>query len=294
MEPILSPIENDIEYRTPEEIKCFQEGLLQEALHYLSEHSAYYRRMFERYGIRLDRIRHLEDRVKIPFTEKKDLQLFNEEFLCCPRERIVDYVTTSGTLGDPVTFGCTERDLQRLAYNEKKSFACAGLRPGNIVQLMTTLDKRFMAGLAYIPLLLLPATYLSTTKLIFVLAAVAVSDTSAYFVGTRFGHHKLWPRVSPNKSSEGAVGSLVGCVIFCTIYGACLGSASWWAFALLGIAINAFAQLGDLFESALKRAVHVKDSSNLLPGHGGILDRADSILFAMPMFAVVDQWFFFF
>ena len=74
----------------------------------------------------------------------------------------------------------------------------------------------------------------------------------------------------------------------------CLGSASWWAFALLGIAINAFAQLGDLFESALKRAVHVKDSSNLLPGHGGILDRADSILFAMPMFAVVDQWFFFF
>ena len=152
----------------------------------------------------------------------------------------------------------------------------------------------FMAGLAYIPLLLLPATYLSTTKLLFVLAAVAISDTSAYFVGTRFGHHKLWPRVSPNKSSEGAVGSLVGCVIFCTIYGACLGSASWWAFALLGIAINAFAQLGDLFESALKRAVHVKDSSNLLPGHGGILDRADSILFAMPMFAVVDQWFFFF
>ena len=163
--------------------------------------------------------------------------------------------------------------------------------------LLREAEKRsgiFMAGLAYIPLLLLPAPYLSTTKLIFVLAAVAVSDTSAYFVGTRFGHHKLWPRVSPNKSSEGAVGSLVGCVIFCTIYGACLGSASWWAFALLGIAINAFAQLGDLFESALKRAVHVKDSSNLLPGHGGILDRADSILFAMPMFAVVDQWFFFF
>ena len=76
----------------------------------------------------------------------------------------------------------------------------------------------FMAGLAYIPLLLLPATYLSTTKLLFVLAAVAISDTSAYFVGTRFGHHKLWPRVSPNKSSEVAVGSLVGCVIFCTIW----------------------------------------------------------------------------
>ena len=141
---------------------------------------------------------------------------------------------------------------------------------------------------------MLPATYLSTTKLIFVLAAVAVSETSAYFVGTRFGHHKLWPRVSPNKSSEGAVGSLVACILFCVIYGACLGSASLFAFALLGIAINAFAQVGDLFESALKRPVNVKDSGHLLPGHGGVLDRADSVLFAMPMFAVVDQWFFFF
>ncbi|WP_297217200.1 phosphatidate cytidylyltransferase [uncultured Desulfovibrio sp.] len=152
----------------------------------------------------------------------------------------------------------------------------------------------FMAGLAYVPLLLLPATYLSTVKLIFVLAAVSISDTAAYFVGTRFGHHKLWPRVSPNKSSEGAVGSLVACVLFCIIYGAVFGKVNWFAFALLGVAINAFAQVGDLFESALKRSVNVKDSGNLLPGHGGILDRADSILFAMPMFAVVDQWFFFF
>lgn len=61
----------------------------------------------------------------------------------------MDYITTSGTLGDPVTFGCTDADLERLAYNEMKSFSCAGLKPGNIVQLMTTLDKRFMAGLAY-------------------------------------------------------------------------------------------------------------------------------------------------
>ena len=62
-------------------------------------------------------------------------------------EKIVDYITTSGTLGDPVTFGCTDHDLDRLAYNEMKSFSCAGLKPGNIVQLMTTLDKRFMADL---------------------------------------------------------------------------------------------------------------------------------------------------
>ncbi|MDR2573448.1 MAG: phosphatidate cytidylyltransferase [Desulfovibrio sp.] len=152
----------------------------------------------------------------------------------------------------------------------------------------------FLVGLAYIPLLLLPATYLSNVKLIFVLAAVGVSDTAAWFVGTRWGRHKLWPRVSPHKSSEGAIGSLAACVIFCSVYGAALGKLGWFSFALLGIALNAFAQLGDLFESALKRSVKVKDSGNILPGHGGMLDRTDSILFAMPMVAVVDQWFFFF
>lgn len=139
----------DIEYRTPDEIKEFQEGLLREALVYLKGHSRYYQRLFDRYEIDIDKIRHLEDLVKIPFTEKKDLQLFNEDFLCCDKSAVVDYVTTSGTLGDPVTFGCTEKDLRRLAFNEKKSFECAGVGPGNIVQLMTTLDKRFMAGLAY-------------------------------------------------------------------------------------------------------------------------------------------------
>ena len=140
---------NDIEYQSVEQIKAYQEDLLHQALAYLSAHSPYYQRMFDRYGIRIEKIKHIEDLVKIPFTEKKDLQLFNEEFLCCPKDKIIDYITTSGTLGDPVTFGCTEKDLQRLAYNEKKSFECAGVRPGNVVQLMTTLDKRFMAGLAY-------------------------------------------------------------------------------------------------------------------------------------------------
>ena len=140
-------INHDIEYQSPEEIKAYQEGLLHKALAYLEAHSPYYQRMFKSYSINIDKIQHIEDLVKIPFTEKKDLQLFNDEFLCCPKDKIIDYITTSG--GDPVTFGCSEKDLQRLAYNEKKSFECAGVRPGNVVQLMTTLDKRFMAGLAY-------------------------------------------------------------------------------------------------------------------------------------------------
>ena len=140
---------NDIEYQSVEQIKAYQEQLLSEALAYLNTHSPYYQRLFKSYGINIGKIQHIEDLVKIPFTEKKDLQLFNDEFRCCPKEKIIDYITTSGTLGDPVTFGCTEKDLQRLAYNEKKSFECAGVKPGNVVQLMTTLDKRFMAGLAY-------------------------------------------------------------------------------------------------------------------------------------------------
>ena len=139
----------DIEFCKPEEIKVFQEDLLHKALAYLKANSRYYQRMFESYHIDVNRIRTIEDLQQIPFTEKKDLQLFNEEFLCCPKQKIVDYVTTSGTLGDPVTIGCTDKDLNRLAYNEKKSFECAGVRPGDIVQIMTTIDKRFMAGLAY-------------------------------------------------------------------------------------------------------------------------------------------------
>ena len=139
----------DIEYASPEVIRTFQEGLLHDALVYLRDHSPDYQQLFRDNHIDIEDIRHLEDLVNIPFTEKKDLQLRNWDFLCCPKEKIVDYVTTSGTLGEPVTFACTEKDLRRLAYNEKKSFACAGLKPGNILQLMTTIDKRFMAGLAY-------------------------------------------------------------------------------------------------------------------------------------------------
>jgi phosphatidate cytidylyltransferase len=152
----------------------------------------------------------------------------------------------------------------------------------------------FLTGLAYIPLLLLPTTYLSSPKLLLVLCCVAVSDIGAYYIGTRYGQHRLWPRVSPHKSVEGALGSMAACVVVCTVLGVALGKAPWWVFLLLGILINIFAQLGDLFESALKRSCDRKDSGVLLPGHGGMLDRIDSLLFALPVFAVVDQWFPFF
>ncbi|MCQ2057717.1 MAG: AMP-binding protein [Bacteroidaceae bacterium] len=142
-------MKKDIEFESPETIKEFQENLLHGHLAYLKEKSPYYRRLFDSYGINIEKIVHLEDLVRIPFTEKKDLQLYNDDFCCVERKKIIDYITTSGTLGDPVLFGCTEKDLQRLAYNEKKSFQCAGLTDESVLQLMTTLDKRFMAGMAY-------------------------------------------------------------------------------------------------------------------------------------------------
>ena len=138
-----------IEFKTKEEIKRFQEEKLKIALNYLQENSPFYQRIFLHNNIDIQHIKTLEDLQKIPFTEKKDLQNYNDDFLCVPKERIIDFITTSGTLGDPVAFAMTDNDLDRLAYNEKISFTCAGVKSSDIVQLMTTLDKRFMAGLAY-------------------------------------------------------------------------------------------------------------------------------------------------
>ena len=96
--------EKDIEFASPLEQKLFQEQLLQKQLVFLQEHSRYYQRMFVENKIDVQSIRTIEDLQKLPFTEKKDLQLYNDDFLCCPEEKLIDYVTTSGTLGEPVVF----------------------------------------------------------------------------------------------------------------------------------------------------------------------------------------------
>jgi phenylacetate-CoA ligase len=138
-----------IENSNKEEIKRFQEEKLKIALRYLQEKSPFYKRMFLQNNIDIQQIKKLEDLQQLPLTTKQDLQQHNEDFLCVPREKIIDYITTSGTLSDPVTFAMTDADLERLAYNEKISFECAGAKKGDVFQLMTTIDKRFMAGLAY-------------------------------------------------------------------------------------------------------------------------------------------------
>lgn len=138
-----------IEKDSLEQIKNFQEQKLTELLHYISQHSPFYKRLFAGQNIDISKIKTLEDLQYLPVTTKEDLQEYNDDFLCVPQNKIIDYASTSGTLGDPVTFGLTDSDLDRLAYNEAISFACAGIAEGDVVQLMTTIDRKFMAGLAY-------------------------------------------------------------------------------------------------------------------------------------------------
>jgi phenylacetate-CoA ligase len=126
-----------------------QEEKLQETISYVARYSPYYRRLFQAEGIDPVSIRNLDDLSKLPFTTKDDIQKYNKDFYCVEPEKIIDYVTTSGTMGEPVTVILTDKDLDRLALNECESLRCTGGSPADIYQLMTTLDKRFMAGLAY-------------------------------------------------------------------------------------------------------------------------------------------------
>ena len=139
----------EIEKASKEEIVRYQESRLPELFAYLNKNSPFYTRFFKENNIKVEDIKNMTDFASIPVTTKEMLQEFNMDFLCVDRSKIIDYITTSGTLGDPVTFAMTDADLDRLAYNEYISFLCAGGSAADIYQLMVTIDRRFMAGLAY-------------------------------------------------------------------------------------------------------------------------------------------------
>jgi len=106
----------------------------------------------------------------------------------------------------------------------------------------------------------------------------------AYFTGRKIGKRKLWPEISPNKTIEGFVGGIIWAVGIGVIFAYFAGMEQPMVVVIIvAIAASIFGQLGDLVESALKRHFNVKDSGKILPGHGGILDRFDSILFVMPL-----------
>jgi phosphatidate cytidylyltransferase len=112
-----------------------------------------------------------------------------------------------------------------------------------------------------------------------------MTDTGAWFFGKNFGKHKLWPSVSPKKTVEGFVGGLITSSLCGLLYWHLfLGKISWglWLFFIL---VGICAQVGDLIQSKFKRQFNIKDSSNIIPGHGGVYDRVDSLLFVIPLFA---------
>ena len=163
----------------------------------------------------------------------------------------------------------------------------------------TAAGAMLLVYIAY-PLSLIPrilAVENGTAYLLFLFVCVWCGDIAALYVGKSLGRRKLAPAISPNKTWEGAIASVGGSVVFglglillgdwFESHGSSFTRLStaepWWHFLLLAILLNVAAQVGDLAESAIKRGVGVKDSGTLLPGHGGVLDRVDALLFAAPV-----------
>lgn len=128
----------------------------------------------------------------------------------------------------------------------------------------------------------------SVHLLFFALALNWAGDSAAYYIGRKLGRHPLAPVVSPKKSWEGAVASILGSIVLGLLYlGHFMPRLPWWQVMVFAAAGNIAGQFGDLAESAIKRGAGVKDSGNLLPGHGGALDRLDSSLFSLPVVAIL-------
>ena len=155
------------------------------------------------------------------------------------------------------------------------------------------------AGLLVVPatigaVVLLHASPDGPLRLLFAFALVWAADIGAYFTGQAFGRHKLAPAVSPGKTLEGVAGGLAWSLAVAGVAGTWLfglqGVAAWVPFLLLSVAVVLLSIVGDLGESLLKRQAGVKDSGTLLPGHGGMWDRIDSLLAALPAMALGLKW----
>ncbi len=141
----------------------------------------------------------------------------------------------------------------------------------------------------YLPYILGFSFNMSKEQQFLVFSIPIVSDTVAYFVGISFGKRKIWVNVSPKKSIEGSLAGLLASVLLIVIFNAyfeIFNTNSLWHLILIGIFIGVFTQLGDFFESGIKRCVNVKDSGKILPGHGGVLDRIDSLIFTIASFEI--------
>lgn len=149
-----------------------------------------------------------------------------------------------------------------------------------------------LTGILYVPFLLFHITYLDNTKYIWLIYITAWgTDTFAYIFGNLFGKNKLCPKLSPNKTVEGSLGGIIGSLILTIIFSVYFKLNPMWKMIILAIVTSIMAQLGDLTASKIKRITGIKDYGYIMPGHGGILDRFDSILFTAPIVYYYIKYF---
>ncbi|HHZ01793.1 MAG TPA: phosphatidate cytidylyltransferase [Tissierellia bacterium] len=145
-----------------------------------------------------------------------------------------------------------------------------------------TVTKIIIIGV-YVVFFMYHMMLMNNSKFVWLVYIIAFgSDTFAYFSGKLFGKHKLYPKVSPNKTIEGAIGGVIGSTILSLIYFNYLSINKYFYIIIFSVSASVFSMVGDLMASKIKREYGVKDFGNLLPGHGGIMDRFDSVLFVAP------------
>lgn len=141
-----------------------------------------------------------------------------------------------------------------------------------------------LLGILYVPFFLFYIYRLDGSIYIWLIFLISFgTDTFAYFVGNAFGRNKLCPNISPNKTQEGALGGILGSLVVTLILGYFIKTEILWKLAILAILASITAQIGDLVASRIKRLAKIKDYGFIFPGHGGVLDRFDSIIFTAPL-----------
>ena len=196
---------------------------------------------------------------------------------------VLELMITEMFTKKPNSMGNIGATIMGLVYVSLPFASILGIRQFNEIQsiLVQTSNPFSSVSASIIPQLM--SSTACGWLVLSVFMSVWICDSSAYFVGKSFGKHKLFPRISPKKSWEGAIGGFFGAILgfYLSAYFLIPHFPIFYA-VICGIIVGTLGQTGDLAESLLKRESGVKDSSSLIPGHGGILDRFDSILFAMP------------